>query len=305
MTDTNKKFLKHGRETYIEEYGSFVVKRPLPGRGDAAMADWLAKQHRTKGIVDAIRAIKNPTYNIPEMQFIHDDDFQVLEEFAPGVPLTPEVYRSLTRRQKYEIVISLASFLVDMNESKPVKDVEKYNISSELKFSRLDNFVNNKMGRWFSKTETEYMAGIRDAVAGFEYETCPAWSHCDLNKGNVLYDVNASKLWIIDFAEADYRLIYRDIFSPLAIDLDIQKQVYETYKKLHDPSKYRMPGVHNGAIRDIMKYRVIVALLQRFIKASDDLRINPASQKSQQNNEEKVMFMRDVMNRIRMLDFQR
>lgn len=305
MADTNKKILKHGRETYIEEYGGFVVKRPLPGRGDAAMADWLAKQHRTKGVVDAIRAVGNPTYNIPEMQFIHDNDFQVLEEFAPGVPLTADVYRSLTRRQKYEIVISLASFLVDMNESKPAKPVEKYNISGELKFSRLDNFVNNKMARWFTQTEVKYMAGIRDAVAEFEYETCPVWSHCDLNKGNVLYDAQASKLWIIDFAEADYRLIYRDIFSPLAIDLDIQRQVYETYKKLHDSSLYRMPGVNNGAIRDIMKYRIIVALLQRFIKASDDLRMNPASVKGHLNNDEKVMFMRQVMNRIRMLDLAR
>ncbi|MBD5391812.1 phosphotransferase [bacterium] len=305
MAETPKKILKHGRETYIEEYGRFVIKRPLATLGDAARADWLAKQHRTKDVTDAIRAIQNPVYNIPEMHFVHDGDFQVLEDLAPGMPLTADVYRKLSRRQQYEIVTSLASFLVDMNESQPVGAIQKYNISDELKLSRLSNFVTNKMYRWFSQADVYYMGGLCDAIADFEYETCMAWSHCDLNTGNVLYDKDTSKLWIIDFAEADYRLIYRDIFSPLAIELDIYKRVYETYKTMHDGQLFQMPGVKNGAIRDIMKYRVIVALLRRFIKASDDLRINPANEKSVRNNEEKIAFMRDVMNRIRIQDIQR
>ncbi len=302
MTDKKARFLKHGRETYVEDYGNFVLKRPLPTLGEEARISWLAKQHRTKDITDAIRAIGNPTYNIPQMYFVHDGDLQVLEQFAPGVPLTAEVYHALSRRQKYEIITSLASFLVDMNESRPVGEVQKYHISGEIKFSRLDSFVSNKMERWFTKNEVQYMGAIRDAVGRFEYETCQAWSHCDLNTGNVLYDAENSKLWVIDFAEADYRFIYRDIFSPLAIELDICKRVYEMYKRLHDNSRYQMPGVKNGAVRDIMKYRVMVALLRRFIKASDDLRINPASIKSEQNNDQKVMFMREVMNRIRILE---
>ena len=49
------KNLIHGRETYIADFGpDFVMKRPLPTLGDTARDQWLAKQHRTKEIIDEI-----------------------------------------------------------------------------------------------------------------------------------------------------------------------------------------------------------------------------------------------------------
>ncbi len=295
MADTDKKNLKHGRETYIEEYGRFVIKRPLEKLGPVARLEWLRKQHDTKDVTDAIRAVGNPTYNIPETHFIHDGDFQVLEDFAPGVPLTRDVYYNLSNRQRSEIITSLAGFLVDMNESRSVYARESYKIFGEIKFERLGNFIENKMKHWFTRTEIAYMAGIKNSVGAFEHETCRAWSHCDLNTGNVLYDADNSKLWIIDFAEANYHYIYHDIFSPLAVELDICRPVYETYSRFHDRSLYQMPGTKNGFVRDIMKYRTLVVLLRRFIKASDDLRITPASENGAINNLNKVQFMRELM----------
>ena len=122
-----------------------------------------------------------------------------------------------------------ASFLVDMNELKPIGDLEHHKISHELKFSRLDNFIENKMSIWFTTAEVKQMAHIRDQIGTFEYDTRLAWSHADLNSGNVLYDALSSKLSFIDFAEASYKYIYRDIFAPLQIELDIYNRVYETY----------------------------------------------------------------------------
>lgn len=296
--------LIHGRESYIVYFGdTLIMKRPLPTLSDAARDEWLAKQHRTKKIIDEIAAVGNPRYNIPRMIYIKDDEYQLLEECAPGKPLTPELFKSLSRRQTYEIIDGIAAFLVDMNESKPVLDVQRHKIASELKFNRLDNFIENKMHNWFHTDEIKYMASIRDNIGAFEYDTRAAWSHCDLNPGNVLYDSETSTLSFIDFAEAKYRFIYRDIFAPLQIELGICRRVYETYCKLHNNSEYTMPSVNNENLRQIMKNRVVCALLKRFIKASDDLRMNPHSEKSAMNNTNKVQFMREQMQRI--MDIER
>ncbi len=299
------KTLNHGRETYAVYYGNdFVLKRPLPDMGPAAMDAWLAKQHRTQNVIERIRQVGNPLYYVPEMRFINDDEYQILEERAPGFPLTRELYRKLSRRQRYEIINSLGSFLVDMNESMPIGDIQTHKIASELKFTRLDNFINTKMSNWFTKNEVIQMARIRDQIGTFEYQTRPAWSHCDLNSGNVLYDPTTSKLSFIDFAEANYRFIYRDIFASLQIELNIFKQVYDVYCKMHAKNLWSMPSAKNDTLRDIMKYRIMVVWLKRFIKAADDLRITPQHAKSENNNAEKLAFMRDQITNFQNLERQ-
>lgn len=299
------KNLKHGRETYIADFGpGFVMKRPLPTLGDAARDQWLAKQHRTKEIIDEIHAVGNPRYHIPRMCYIKDDEYQLLEERAPGEHLTTELYNSLSRRQRYEIIDGIAAFLVDMNELKPVQAIQQHKIASEIKFERLDKFIKNKMSKWFNEDEVQFMAQIRDNIGTFEYETRPAWSHCDLNPGNVLYDPSTNKLSFIDFAEANYNFIYRDIFAPLQIELGICKPVYETYCRIHNNTNYSMPSIRNENLRQIMKYRIMGAMLRRFIKASDDLRANPSGQKSIENNINKIEFMRGQIAAILDLEHQ-
>lgn len=293
------KNLIHGRETYIADFGpGFVMKRPLPTSNEITKQQWLQKQHRTKDIIDKIHAIGNPRYNIPQMLFIKDDEYQLLEERAPGLPLTPELFKQLSRRQRYEIIDGIASFLVDMNESRPIGDIVSHKISQDLKFNRLDNFVNNKMSHWFTSQETQKLGTIRDAIGTFEYETRLAWSHGDLNSGNVIYDPTTSTLSFIDFAEANYNFIYRDIFAPLQIELDIWTPVYDAYSRLHNPSMYNMPGPRNPNLRNIMKHRLLITVLRRIIKASDDLRQNPNSQKSIDNNAAKIAFIREQMQKI-------
>ncbi len=295
----------HGRETYIADFGEdFVMKRPLPESSPEQKDKWLAKQHKTKQIIDDIRAIGNPVYNVPAMVHIKDDEYQLLEERAPGEPLTVAVYQKLTGRQRYEIVTSLAHFLVDMNESKPVLDEETHKIADELKMQRLQNIVNNKMPKWFDVGTIKYVDDVVDDVQNFEYVTCKAWSHCDLNAGNVLYDSNASKLYFIDFAEANYNFIFRDIFSPLAVDLGICRRLYEEYFNLHDKEKYHIYGPRNAEIQNIMHYRIITVLLKRFIKAGDDLRMNAQSEKAVNNNLEKVKFMNGLIERIQYIEKQ-
>ncbi len=300
-----RKLKHHGRETYAVYYGDgFVLKRPLPNMSESECAKWLQKQHQTKDAIDAIRAVGNPVYNVPAMVFIRDDEYQILEERAPGQPLTNDLYRTLSRRQQFEIINSIGSFLVDMNELKPVGNPVSHKISDELKFQRLDNFVNNKMSNWFHKNEVRQMARVRDNIGKFEYTTRMAWSHCDLNPGNVFYDAASSRLSFIDFAEADYFFIYRDIFAPLQIELGIYKPVYETYTKLHNKSLYPMPSIKNDNLRKIMKNRLIVICLKRFIKASDDLRTNPKNEKSVHNNATKVEFMRAQIAAIQNIEKQ-
>ena len=295
----------HGRETYIADFGeSFVMKRPLPEFTQAQKDKWLAKQHRTKEIIDDIKAVNNPVYNIPSMLHIKDDEYQSLEERAHGEPLTANVYQNLTGRQRYEIVTSLAHFLVDMNESKPVQTEILHKMSDELKMQRLQNIVENKMPKWFDVGTVKYMSDLIEDVQNFEYVALKAWSHCDLNSGNVLYDAVNSKLYFIDFAEADYNFIFRDVFSPLAVDLEICKPVYEEYFKLHDKEKYRVYGPRNPELQNIMRYRIITVLLKRFTKAGDDLRMNPQSEKSRKNNFEKIQFMNNLISRIQQIEKQ-
>ena len=295
--------LIHGRETYISDFGpKFVMKRPLPTFGDAARDEWLQKQHKTKAIVDNISAIGNPRYNIPQMTYIKDDEYQLLEERAPGEHLTAQLFKSLPQRQRYEIIDGIASFLVDMNELNPIGNVITHKISEDLKFSRLDTFVETKMSKWFCSEDVKYLGQIRDAIGKFEYETRLAWSHGDLNTGNVLYDPQSSTLSFIDFAEADYHFIYRDIFGPIQIELDIYNPVYEAYTKMHNKDLYAMPGVRNQNLRNIMKYRILVALLRRIIKASDDLRIKPASQKGIVNNLNKIAYIHEQLEKMQYVE---
>ena len=305
MADLIKNLKNHGRETYAVYYGDeFVLKRPLPTFNDVAKSIWLAKQHKTKSIIDDIRAIDNPVYNVPAMKFINDDEYQILEERAPGEPLTAELYNKLSKRQQFEIINSIANFLVDMNELRPIGDLKLHKIQYELKFSRLDKFIDTKMPIWFTKAEVKQMSRIRDEIGTFEYETRQAWSHGDLNPGNVLYDPSSSKISFIDFAVAVYKYIYHDIFAPLQIELDIYKRVYETYCQLHNKTLYVMPSIKNENLREIMKYRIMVVWLRRFIKAADDLRVTPASQKSANNNMEKIFFMRRQMQNFTNLEKQ-
>ena len=155
------------------------------------------------------------------------------------------------------------------------------------------------MHNWFHTDDIKYMAKLRNDIDTFEYDTRAAWSHCDLNPGNVLYDPTTSTLSFIDFAEANYRFIYRDIFAPLQIELGVCRRVYETYYKIHNNNEYTMPSPSNENLRKIMTYRVICALLKRFIKASDDLRLNPSNEKSIENNRNKILFMQEQMQSIR------
>lgn len=305
MPENISNLVHHGRETYAVYYGDrFVLKRPLPNSTAEKRDAWLAKQHKTKDAIDAIRAKKNPLYNVPAMEYIHDAEYQILEERAPGEPLTADLYSKLSARQKFEIVNSIASFLVDMNELKPIGAVQKNNIMNELKFSRLDKFIENKMHLWFTREEIYQMANIRDKIGKFEYETRLAWSHADISAKNVIYDAATSRLSFIDFAEADYKFIYRDIFAPLQIELNIYKNIYDVYYKMHNQELYYMPGAKTDAFREIMKHRIMVVFLRRFIKASDDLRITPANKKSADNNLEKLSFMRQQMQNIHNLEQQ-
>ena len=305
MPENISYLVNHGRETYAVYYGDrFVLKRPLPNSTAEKRDAWLAKQHKTKDAIDAIRAKKNPLYNVPAMEYIHDAEYQILEERAPGEPLTADLYSKLSARQKFEIVNSIASFLVDMNELKPIGAVQKNNIMNELKFSRLDKFIENKMHLWFTREEIYQMANIRDKIGKFEYETRLAWSHADISAKNVIYDAATSRLSFIDFAEADYKFIYRDIFAPLQIELNIYKNIYDVYYKMHNQELYYMPGAKTDAFREIMKHRIMVVFLRRFIKASDDLRITPANKKSADNNLEKLSFMRQQMQNIHNLEQQ-
>lgn len=292
----------HGRETFVAYFGDlYVMKRPLPGHDKDA---WLKKQHKTKDIIDEIGVLNNPVYNIPKMVYIKDDEYQLLEERAMGEPLNFAFFQSLSPRQRTEIVNGMASFLVDMNELKPVREEVLHNISSELKMEKFGNIIESKMPRWFKVDEIKYMAKLRSEISNFEYITREAWSHCDLNPGNILYDKNTSKLSFIDFAEAGYNFIYRDIFSPLNVDLRICRPVYDLYTRLHDKNKYKMPGLRNPELQRIMRYRAMAVLLKRFIKAGDDLRLNAQSEKTNQNNIEKVFFMRELIGALQYIEKQ-
>lgn len=297
--------LIHGHETYIVDFGdSFVMKRPLPHSTQQTREQWLNKQHKTKEIIDAISSIGNSQYNIPKMVHIKDDEFQLLEERAPGEHLTAQLYNTLPQRQQYEIINGIAAFLVDMNELKTAQIPTIHQISKEFKFARFDNFISNKMSKWFQDYEVSKMARLRDQVRDFQYETRLAWSHGDLNSGNVLYDPITSTLSFIDFAEAEYRYIYRDIFGPVQIELDICEPVYRTYCKIHNDTLYNMPDYDDKKLQDIMKYRLITVLLKRFVKASDDLRANPQNKKSQNNNLQKIEFIREQMHKIDAIERQ-
>ena len=65
-----------------------------------------------------------------------------------------------------------------------------------------------------------------------------------------------------------------------------------------------MPGLRNPELQRIMRYRVMTVLLKRFIKAGDDLRLNPQSDKAHKNNLEKAIFMKDVIETLQYIEKQ-
>lgn len=295
--------LDHGRETYAVPYGDrFVLKRPLPTFSEEQKKKWLEKQHKTKEAIDMIRSVNHTVYNVPNMEFINDDEFQILEERVQGKKLTWDVYNALPPRNQSEIVNSIGTFLVDMNELKDARPEPNHKITSEFKFDVLMHFVNERMGEWFNKSEVAQMHDFCEQLDSFTYNTYMAWSHGDLNAGNVYYDEKTSTLSFIDFAEVDYHLIYVDIFSPLQTDLNIGKKVYEKYVEYHSPSLWHMPSVRNPKLQELMKYRAEGVCMKRFLKASRDLRKNTEAEKGKQNNAAKVAFMREQMANILMLE---
>lgn len=295
--------LDHGRETYATYYGDrFVLKRPLPIFSEEQKQKWLEKQHQTKETIDAIRSINHTVYNIPNMEFINDEEYQILEERAPGEKLTRELYRGLSKRQQHEIINSIGTFLVDMNELKPAIPEKDHKITSEFKFDVLSHFVNNRMEEWFRKNEVRQMKRFCEQIDSFTYDTYLAWSHGDLNSGNVYYDEKTSTLSFIDFAEANYHLIYADIFAPLQTDLQIERQIYEKYAEYHRSTLWKMLSIRNPKMQELMKYRAESVLMKRFLKASRDLRKNPQSEKGVRNTREKIAFMREQMAAILALE---
>ena len=301
MTQNIRK-LDHGRETYAVKYGEFVMKRPLPNMSEQECAKWLAKQHNTKDTIDAIVAVGNPTYYIPSMHYINDMEYSVLEERAPGARLTRELFRTLSKRQQIEIIDGIAGFLVDMNELKPVQPEIQHKITDEIKFDKLTRFVETKMSASFQRHETAYMARICNEISQFVYPTRNAWSHGDLNPTNVFYDASTSTLSFIDFAEAGYNFIYRDIFASLEMELGIYKKVYEKYLALHDKSKYPMPGMKNTLLPNIMKYRMMIILLKRLMKSADDIHPNTTSERGIKNNIRKISDIRNIISQIQRLE---
>jgi len=290
----------HGRETYIRTYGNMVMKHPLPYFSDAQKEAWLAKQYRTKEIIEEIKEKSGGCkYNVPTMVAIDDYEYGALEEFAPGKSLSLDLFKKLSKRQKIEIIDGIASFLVDMNEVREAKPEEMHKITTELKFARLCNFTADKMEHWFNIYDVRYMEKLLKKIDDFEYVTRQVWSHGDLNANNVLYDPNTSKLSFIDFAEANYNFVYHDIFAPIEMELDICPHVYELYTQLHNKDLYKVFGSKNPMIKNIMTYRIIGNLLKRFSHAADDLRLNPRDQKSERNNAEKVAFMKSLIMSMR------
>ena len=158
------------------------------------------------------------------------------------------------------------------------------------------------MSRWFTRNEVLQMKRFCKRIDGFSHDTYKAWSHGDLNSGNVLYNESTSVLSFIDFAEADYHFVFSDIFSPLQNDLGIGKRVYEKYIAYHKRSLFPMPGLRSEELQQIIKYRAECTLLKRFLKASQDLRPNSTAEKAIRNNIEKVGFMRDQLAMLVALD---
>ena len=70
-----------------------------------------------------------PYTAVPRMNYIKDDEYQLLEECAPGQHLTADLFKTLSRRQQYEIIDGVAAFLVDMNELKPVQKIQRHKIA--------------------------------------------------------------------------------------------------------------------------------------------------------------------------------
>ena len=44
------------------------------------------------------------------------------------------------------------------------------------------------------EAEIKYMTELTEDISGFEYVTREAWSHSDLNCGNILYDKEKSQI---------------------------------------------------------------------------------------------------------------
>lgn len=288
-------FEHHGRETYCTYYGQYyVMKHPL-AETDAGRDRWLKKQERTKTVIDEIANIGNPAYNIPRMYHVSSQEYSVLEERALGYHLTNDLYRKLSPKQKIQIIYGIASFLVDMNELKPVNtDIIPYEFNHE----RMKHILQTKLTEILPRTEILYLDSIYNTFQQNNFATYCVWSHGDLNTSNIIYDPETNKLSFIDFAETGYKSVYHDMFSISQIELGICKNVYEQYNKLHDKSLYKIPSPHSATVPNIIYNRILTTQLKRIIKAADDIHLNTTSDKGKNNNQEKIEFIQNIIRQI-------
>jgi len=188
--------------------GKYVLKVPQKGQ-DADM--WFSHQmtaiHNCKEFLSGYHGM----ISVPKCVCI--EKYRLVEEFAPGVPLTNHYYCSLSRSEKDRISSEFAVFLVNAHQNTKTAGVVRANIENYC--ISLDDGINLLLKKR-AIADSDALLFLKVAKLYRERDISDERAcliHCDLSENNLLYDKKSQRLSVIDFANSCVGCIYEDFIA--------------------------------------------------------------------------------------------
>lgn len=208
-----------GKSTIVRRYGADVIMMPLSKLPDA-QAKWLQGQKDAAKITDVLRKKNSKSYILAEIVKINEAaPIFVQAEFLEDTDkrVTNEFYNTLSEDDRRIISSGIANLINDMNQMKPVKNMEmKVKLPPNISKSKIDKI--NEILKWLKSHS--------------KYEDSFVFSHTDLNSDNILYNPKTKQLSVLDFTDAEYMPVSQ-IFRMLEYTMPfVSDKVFDIYKSL-------------------------------------------------------------------------
>lgn len=210
MTD-NKDFINTDkpRESIVFADGNYVIKKPTATNKEHIKV-WVNKQKNAKNTVDNLlqKSKYINQYFVPKIIEISNTDTPyVREERVLGQPVTKNFFKKLPLTQQEKLYDSLAAFITDMNQSKPI-----LNMSSLLQETDNNGYnlvkVLASIKQYLSKEDIEKINRIyKFFMSRSDMMEAYVFFHGDMNENNMFYDIEHDVVSFLDFAESKYENI--------------------------------------------------------------------------------------------------
>lgn len=263
---------KHGRESWVDDSGTYVIKKPLPRTSATNRVAWAKRQLRGAETTDKLIARANDAYCVPKTT-VDDTNCIVFEDKMSGAPLSVPMFKHLDSKQQEYIIDAFAQFYADIHSidmiAKPVPYKIAYTIEEDEDF--LIDFLRKEMKKWFPQSEIKFVRKSYEHLGQIEYESRMVWGHHDLFEGNVLFDAKRNKLSFIDFTEAGYNFLHYDMAEIYLYKLGIVDALYKRYLKYRNNNDLPADFMDTEKWNAFVHHQKIARVFQDLSKKADEL----------------------------------